>query len=577
MKALLAFLRAYPRRSVILLIAFLLAGIAEGLSLSTLLPLLSIAGGNTPDSGLSTFIINQLYALNIDPTLGMLLCLVVGGIVIRSLLLLLANQQVGYSVARVATSLRLELIDALLASRWQFYLRQPAGALANSIATEAYRAAIGFQHGTRVIALTVQAAVYATVAMLISWWAAIITLVIGMIFLGMLHRLVRAAGLAGTGQTHLLKSLLSYLTDVLGSVKSLKAMGRDKVAKEILRDQTAELETAIRREVVNTEALRALQEPMLATLAAVGLYYAVGVLQLTLTSVMVLAFLLARVLGLLNSAQREFLHLRTKESAYWALISAARQARKAAEYSTGSQQPTLKDSIHFHNVGFSYDEGKIFDNLDLKIPVGTFTTLVGTSGAGKSTLLDLLCGLVEPQCGDIHIDGIPIKQLDLHTWRRMIGYVSQDTVLLHDSILNNILVGGPELTEADAERAMRQAGIWDFVTNLPNGSQTIVGERGGLLSGGQRQRIAIARALAHRPQLLILDEPTSALDNSSALVICETLRNLTKTHTIVAVSHQQILINAADHVVEITEGRAIPIKGSSVYEPIHPISDSSFN
>lgn len=145
----------------------------------------------------------------------------------------------------------------------------------------------------------------------------------------------------------------------------------------------------------------------------------------------------------------------------------------------------------------------------------------------------------------------------------MIGYVSQDTILLHDTVMNNILVGEPALTAADAERALRQAGAWDFVSNLPDGLQSVVGERGNLLSGGQRQRIAIARALAHNPSFLILDEPTSALDPESEQTICETLQQLSKNLTIIAVSHQPAVINAADRVFILSNGVAEPLSAGT--------------
>ena len=138
----------------------------------------------------------------------------------------------------------------------------------------------------------------------------------------------------------------------------------------------------------------------------------------------------------------------------------------------------------------------------------------------------------------------------------MIGYVSQETILLHDTILNNILVGAPDLVYADAERALHQAGAWDFVSALPEGLQTVVGERGGLLSGGQRQRIAIARALAHQPLFLLLDEPTSALDPDSEQIICETLQRLAQNFTIIAVSHQPAVVNAASIVYALSKGKA---------------------
>jgi ATP-binding cassette subfamily C protein len=134
--------------------------------------------------------------------------------------------------------------------------------------------------------------------------------------------------------------------------------------------------------------------------------------------------------------------------------------------------------------------------------------------------------------------------------------VSQETILLHDTILSNVLVGAPDLTQTDAERALHKAGAWEFVTVLPEGVHTIVGERGGLLSGGQRQRVAIARALAHQPKLLLLDEPTSALDMMSEQNICKTLQTLSQTLTIIAVSHQPALADAADHVVRLSNDEA---------------------
>jgi len=136
---------------------------------------------------------------------------------------------------------------------------------------------------------------------------------------------------------------------------------------------------------------------------------------------------------------------------------------------------------------------------------------------------------------------VPMREIDVKFWRRQIGYVPQDTVLLHDSILANVTLSDPELSCADAEQALRSAGAWDFVAAMPDGMLTIVGERGSKLSGGQRQRIAIARALAHRPNLLILDEATSALDPESEKAICRTLAGLRGQVTMLAISHQLLL------------------------------------
>jgi ATP-binding cassette subfamily C protein len=320
----------------------------------------------------------------------------------------------------------------------------------------------------------------------------------------------------------------------------------------------------MRKEVWSKEALRALQEPMVAALGAVGLYVALVIWGLSLSEVMVLVFLLARVLMLLNKTQRQHQHLVAQESAYWALRGAAEEARRAAEAAAGTRTPTLDKGIEFRDATFSYGDREIYRNLNISFTAGSFTAIAGVSGAGKSTLLDLVCGLVHLQSGEVLIDGIPLEELDLRRWRRLIGYVPQETLLLHDTILNNVIVGEPGLAAADAERALRQAGAWDFVVGRAEGMNAVIGERGGLISGGQRQRIAIARALAHHPRLLIMDEPTSALDPASEKAICETLRGLSGELTIIVASHQPAILAAADRVYSITDSRVLEGRGEAL-------------
>lgn len=563
MRTLITYFTVYPRRSFYVLLAFLAAGVAEALSLTAILPLLSIAVGDPVDSNIGKFIVQLLGRVDIDPTIGAMLLIILCGLIFKSLVLLVANRQIGYTVANIATKLRLELIEALFASRWQYYLRQPVGSLANSIATEASRAAIGFSHAAAVLSLSIQVFIYILIALLVSWQAALISLIIGAIFLLSMSRLVRVARKAGTKQTLVYRELLTYLADVLGSAKPLKAMARDKVSDSILRSQTTQLEKATRREVISREGLKAIQEPILAAFTTGGLYAVLVIWELPLSAVTAMVILFVRILTLSSKMQRRYQNLLVFESAYWSIRRASEAARSSAEMRTGRLHPTLKQGISLQHVDFNYDNKVIFRNLNMEIQVNSFTTITGNSGAGKSTLIDLLCGLVEPKFGDIFVDGISLHEINIREWRHLIGYVSQETILLHDTILSNILVGAPDLTQADAEKALHQAGAWEFVSALPEGLHTIVGERGGLISGGQRQRIAIARALAHQPQLLLLDEPTSALDPKSEQNICKTLRNLSRSLTIIAVSHQPAVANAADYVIGLSNGEAKLLTKSS--------------
>lgn len=575
MRLLILFSRSYPRKSAFMLMALLFAGLAEGVGLTTLLPLLStvaeqaheggVAGtSNASGIGVESTIVQILEAVGLAPSAGVLLIIVVLGMVLKSGLVLLANRQVGYTVAHVATDLRLALIRALLSARWEYYLRQPVGTLANSVATEATRAASAYLHGATMLALLIQAIVYLGVAVLVSWPATLASLAAGFIFLYLLNRLIYTARQAGAQQTQLLKSLLARFTDNLYSVKPLKAMGRESLVDTLLRGETHDLNHAMQREVFSKEALRSLQEPLLAALVAMGLYAALVHWQMPLLSVMVLVFLLMRIMLSLNKVQREYQKMASCDSAFWSLRAAIDEAGKESEGTLEGGPPHLHHAIYLKQVGFAYQNTWVLRKLSLTIPAGSFTTIVGPSGAGKTTVVDLITGLLQPQEGELWIDDLQLHQVDRGQWRRMIGYVPQETFLLHDTVRHNVTLGSPELTEADVEQALRSAGVWEAIARLPEGMRSLVGERGGRLSGGQRQRVALARALVHKPQLLILDEATSALDPASEAAICATLAALRGQLTIVAISHRAPLMEVADKVYRLQEGSAVLIKDRQV-------------
>lgn len=552
MKLLWQLLWRYPSRSAIMLTALLAASIAEGFSLSALLPTVEIALNGTSASGaFGSWVVAALQARGIEPALHLMLLIVVGGVVVKSCLLLVANRQVGYTVAGVASAFRWNYIDALVRSNWEFVTRKRSGALANTVATEAYRAASAFEYAARAVAIALQAVIYTGVALLVSWQATLLALVAGTLLARTLRALLRATHRAGTSQTDLMRRLIGDLNDYLGALKGLKAMRRDAVADEILKTTAADIETATRREVISKEALRALQEPMLAMLAAAGLYLTIRVLALAPAEMMVLVFLLVRILGLFNKLQRQVQLVLAQLPAFESIERETRAAEAAREHRGGATAATMKHAIRLHAVTLGYDDGVVIDNFSATIHAREFNVVVAPSGAGKTTLLDALCGMKRPLSGSIEVDGVPFERLDLDAWRREIGYVPQDPALLNASILANIIAGAPALGEADARDALRRVGLLDYIEQLPRGLDSVVGERGSALSGGQRQRLAIARALVHGPKVLILDEPTSALDLNAANDIALLLRDLARRITVIAASHQPGLIRTADNLVEL--------------------------
>ena len=280
------------------------------------------------------------------------------------------------------------------------------------------------------------------------------------------------------------------------------------------------------------------------------------------TSLMVLVFLFWQALLAINKIQRRWQSTVTETSALWSLRDMIEEAEVAAEPPGGTRLPTLDRSVVLEGVTLHYDGKVVLDDVSLEAPAGQITAVVGASGAGKTTVLDLITGLVPPTSGTVRIDGVPLPELDTAAWRTGIGYVPQEMFLLHDTVRTNVTLGDPAVGEADLEQALRDAGAWDFVAALPQGLDTVVGERGSLLSGGQRQRIAIARALVHRPRLLLFDEATAALDSESENAIWEATRRLRGRVTVMAISHQPALLGVADRVYRL-EDRTVTLASPS--------------
>lgn len=553
MKFLIHIMRAYPARTLVTLAALLVAGIVAGISLTALLPVLNLAT-DPAAAGDDNPLVRALRAVGLPPTLGVLLWVLVLGMALKSLITLFANRHVGYTVAQIATDLRLNLLRALLEARWDYYVHQPVGALGNSMATEAARAANAYLDGSRTVALLIETLVYVAVAMMVSWQATLIALGFASLIVLGFGRLVRTSKRAGSKQTRLLRSLMSRMTDTLQSVKALKAMGLSERANLVLEGETGLLNKALRREVFSREALSSLYEPVIIAFTALGLYVAVSHFAIPLASVLVLIILLVRVMAALGKVQRYYQKMVIDESAYWAMTDTIERAERARETRSGGTVPVFEREIRLRDVAMSFGDKPVLEGLNLALLWGSFVTIIGPSGSGKTTIVDVITGLLEPIGGQVLIDEVPLAECDIARWRGMIGYVPQETLLLHDTIEHNITLGDPSLDADDCERALREAGAWDFVRAMPDGIGTVVGERGGKLSGGQRQRLCIARALIRRPRLLVLDEATSALDPRSEAAICETLEALRGRITILAISHQTGLASVADKVLRLESG-----------------------
>jgi ABC-type multidrug transport system fused ATPase/permease subunit len=254
---------------------------------------------------------------------------------------------------------------------------------------------------------------------------------------------------------------------------------------------------------------------------------------------------------------------------------AALHADLASLPSVGAFQPNverlqLTDAITINDVCYAYPNAgsDVIHNISLEISAKSTVAFVGSTGSGKTTIVDLIMGLLEPREGIIKVDGVPIKNEILRKWQRSIGYVPQQIFLADDTIAANIALGAApcDIDNAAVERAAKIADLHDFViSELPNGYATPVGERGVRLSGGQRQRIGIARALYHKPQVLVLDEATSALDNLTERAVMDAVNNLGHQMTIILIAHRLSTVRKCDRIHLLSYGR---IDASGTYDEL---------
>ena len=450
-----------------MLIALLLSGIAEGIGLSAMLPLLTItlgdaegiAGKQTTAAG--EMIRNFFDTIGFTPTLELLLALILTALLLKTALVLIANRNVGYTIAHLTTKLRQQILRAYMLARWEFHLSQPIGKLASAMGSETTQTAKAYAAGVSIIVLVINTVIYIIVSMMISWKVTLIALAAGLLIWYPLNRFVKQARKAGRRQVKVRRSMHAKFVDSIQSIKPLKAMAREDRAETILIAKTKKLKNALKNEIMSRESLSAYQNGSKVMFLLLAIYVSIVIWGMAPTNVMILILLLGRILGRLGKVQKQYQQLGFLENGYRSMKKTLETAQKMSEPKLGERKPELRQAIRLERVSFAYSEINVLNDVSLVFQAGEISAIVGESGSGKTTIVDLIIGLLRPTSGEVWIDELPLKLVDLRQWRRMIGYVPQETLLLHDSIFMNVTLGDPEITELEAQEALRKAGLPD--------------------------------------------------------------------------------------------------------------------
>ncbi len=355
--------------------------------------------------------------------------------------------------------------------------------------------------------------------------------------------------------------LSGELSDSITNIMAVKTAGREAYEQEVFRrasEEVRQADSARMRRTVRTGAVTSTLIVLMMALTAV--FIAGGNAWLGISGgTLVMMFTYTNTLAVrLNMLSAMFQQINRALGDAHDLTVALDEPLLVADDPNAPELRVTAGRIDFEGVGFRYADAdaqdRVFDDFTLEIPAGQRVGLVGRSGSGKTTLTTLLLRLEDLTRGRIVIDGQDIAHVTQTSLRRQIAYVAQEPMLFHRSIRENIAYGRPDASDAEVERAAREANAWEFIERLPDGLDTEVGERGVKLSGGQRQRVAIARAILMDAPILVLDEATSALDSESERLIQDALENLMRGRTAIVVAHRLSTVASLDRIVVLSHG-----------------------
>ena len=484
--------------------------------------------------------------------------IIIGGLVLKAIVGVLVTSYVVKIVAKVTRDMRIRLIRSLLGARWGYFVRQSVGRLAFAIGPESDAAGQSFEVLTSLLASVLQVIVFVAVLGLLSWQLLLIAIAVTLLIVLWFGGLVRQSRAQAKEHRQEVRQRAAKFTDTLTGIKPIRAMGRADRFSDLFEDEARVMAKKSRASIFGPQFAADLQEPVIGVILAVGIYLAVTRLQLEIHDLLIMSLLMVKTIAALMPMQRLAQRFIQSYDQYRSLTRLLQVSEDAKELWPGREAPTFEREIAFRNVSFAYRDRPVLTDLSIKINKGNITALIGPSGVGKSTIVDLVVGLYQPTSGEILADGRDLRQVDIDRWRHEIGYIPQEVLLFHDTIRNNVTLYDHAVTDEAVLAALEAAGAADFVRESGQGLDMIVGERGTRLSGGQRQRISIARALLHRPRLLILDEATTGLDRDTEWAICAHVRDLCEQTglTVLAVSHQPAWQEAAHQVYRIDHGAA---------------------
>lgn len=529
------------------------SGMLEGLALTAIVPLLGSQLGGEQDN----FAVGNFSVSGDDLSRLALLALVALGL-LSAAVKLMGELGISRIRGRVEESMRLEMTDRLLDMGWVPFLSLRLGDISKSIVLEGNQTGVGAESLIHGIGSLLTVAALMVIAAFVSPGMLAFAVAFGVLAYLAYQLIARRASRYQKRLSRESSRISQEVSDVFGSLKFVRSTGNTEAARRRAHD----LFRSYKQTYIYSHAYGILSRFAFEVIGVLflGAILGMAVLAGGTPSARSLAFiaLFYRMAPRIQNVQRHLHHAQTYISWFGTWRDRMQAALEGEQKHAGTKAPQFRRAIELRQVEVRFPgaSANALDGVDVTlVRPKEFVGIVGESGSGKTTMLDLVTGLLSPTAGEVLLDDVSLEDIDLAAWQRRIGLVMQDSPLFYGSVLENIALGDPHPDRDLAYECARLANARSFVERMPDGLETVVGERGGRLSGGQRQRLALARALYRQPWLLVLDEPTSALDSASEETVLDAIGNIRQQCAIVLVAHRLRTVMDADRILAVQEGR----------------------
>ncbi len=568
LKYLKIYRRYLGRRIYVVFVLASSTALVSGFGITLLLPLLEASqpgGGDPGEMGTAEQLLYDLLGwMGIADSMGGILAFIALVFVGKGLLAFSNGGYRSYLRSELHRELKTRMFDAYTGMDFRHYISKSTGHFVNVINAQVARFFRSFTSFAKFLTQILTTASYFGFALVLTWRFSLLAIGIGVIILYMfryLNSYVRTLSRKASSEASTLNNLL---VQALQSLKYIVSTNQAEHLRSRAKESIWRLTGYKMRQGIAKSFTSSLKEPVSVLLITGIIAVQVVMFQEPVAPIFVALLLFHRGMQSMMAIQSGWQNTMNRIGGVEMVHEEFETILDRQEDREGRTLGPLSDGIVFDDVRFAYNEedGDVLHDVNITVPSNNTVALVGESGAGKSTLVDMMSLLLPPRTGEIRIDGVPHDEVDLNSWRDQIGYVSQETVVFDDTVADNISLWRGNIEENSALRervihAAEQAHADHFIRDLPNGYQTMVGDRGVRLSGGQRQRLFVARELFKQPNLLLLDEATSDLDTASEQHIQDSIDALKGEVTVVIIAHRLSTVKNADRVYVLDEGRVI--------------------